>query len=213
MSNRTKWFSGACVAACLAAGGVVAGAGAGASGPQDPDESQPAAAEAAPVSSIQPDQADELAQLRRARSSDDALPPRWGQDLTGDGGDEEHFGANPALSRRTGPGVWLVPGDGFVCVANTTPDDGGMGLGCATPEDVDRGLLAPSDVDANGNGVVTGVVPDGVDRVTLVDRDGSTRTAAVDRNTYRAAIDAKIKEVRFTGADGGVRVLPMAWDG
>jgi hypothetical protein len=212
MSNRMKWFSGAGVAACLAAGGVVAGAGAGTSDPVRTAEPEALAADAAPVQSIEPEQAGEIGELRRSRTTDDALPPRWGATLTDDGSDESHWGANPALSRRTGPGVWIVPGDGYVCVANTAPDDGGMGLGCATPDDVDRGLLAPSDVDANGNGVVTGVVPDGVDRVTLVDRDGSTRSADVDRNTYRAAIDANLKEVRFTGADGGVRVLPMAWD-
>jgi hypothetical protein len=60
--------------------------------------------------------------------------------------------------------------------------------------------------------VLTGVVPDGVDRVTLVDRNGSTRQAEVDNNTYRAAIDADLKEVRFRGSDGAERVLPMAWD-
>jgi hypothetical protein len=210
MRNRNKWFSGVCVAASLAAGGVVAGAGADGAGPAP--EPEGLAADAAPVDSIQPEQSKEIGQLRRGRTSDDALPARWREALTDEGSDEEHWGANPALSRRTAPGVWIVPADGYVCVANSTPADGDLGLGCATPEDVDRGLLAPSDVDAQGTGVLTGVVPDGVHQVTLTDRDGSTRTADVDRNTYRVAIDANLKEVRFTGADGAERVLPMAWN-
>ncbi len=121
-----------------------------------------------------------------------------------------HWGANPGLSRRTAPGVWLVPGNDYVCLASTN-GDGDLGFSCATPEDVERGLLAPSDVDANGNGVLTGALPDGVAEVTLVNKDGASRTVPVDRNTYRAAIDGNLKEVRFTGADGGEHVLPMAW--
>jgi hypothetical protein len=210
MSNRAKWFGGLCVAACLGAGGVVAGAGADGNDAPAPTPEY-AAAGAAPVSAVEPDQAREIGELRRGRTADDALPSRWKDDLTDPSGEGGHWGANPSLARRTAPGVWIVPGDGYVCVANTTPGEGSLGFGCATPEDVDRGLLAPSDVDANGKGVLTGVVPDGVGNVTLVDRDGSTRQAAVDNNTYSVAIDAGLKEVRFTGSDGAERVLPMAW--
>jgi hypothetical protein len=107
--------------------------------------------------------------------------------------------------------VWVMPGDGHVCLANTTPGDGHLGFSCATPDDVEKGLLAPADIDEHGNGVVTGVVPDGVTEVTVVDVGGGTRTVSVERNTYRAAIDANTKEVQFTDADGGEHVVPMAW--
>lgn len=206
-SEVKKWLGGACAAACLAGGGAIAAGGAGAEDSSTVPESEMAGADAPQVQSVEPVQAREIGELRRGRTSDDALPSEWRDELAQAG----NWGANPSLSRRTAPGVWIVPGDGFVCVANATPHDGALGLGCATPEDVNRGLLAPSDVDADGNGVLTGVVPDGVDQVTLVDRDGSTRTADVSRNTYRAAIDASLKEVRFTGPDGVVRVLPMGW--
>jgi hypothetical protein len=211
MSNRAKWFGGVCAAACLAAGGVVAGAGAEDS-TAPPAQPETADASAAPVRSVEPEQAREIGELRRSRNSDDALPSQWRNMLADPSRSDDQWGANPSLSRRTAPGVWIVPGDGYVCVANATPGEGALGFGCATPEDVDRGLLAPSDVDANGNGVLTGVVPDGVGHVTVVNRDGSTRESAVDNNTYRVAIDADLKEVRFTGSDGAERVLPMAWD-
>ena len=208
MSKLKIMLGGACLAACLAGGGAIATAG---------DDVDPApvpevqAAQADPVATVPEEQADQIEQLDRPRNSDDALPTEWREQLTTGDESDDHWGANPSLARRTAPGTWIVPGDGYVCVANATPGEGALGFGCATPEDVDRGLLAPADVDANGNGVLTGVLPDGVDEVTLVNHDGSTRTVAVDRNTYRAAIDANLEEVRFTDASGEVHILPMSW--
>lgn len=206
MNQRKRWIGGLCVSACLAAGGIVTGAGAD-------DDVVPVptpeglSSDAPPVDSIEADQAEKIAQLRRSRTSDDAMPPYWREAVS----DGESWGANPSLSRRTAPNVWIVPGEDHVCLANVSANDGGLGLGCASPEDVERGLLAPSDVDANGNGVVNGVMPDGVGAVTLVNHDGSTRAVPVERNVYTAPVDANLKEIRFTTPEGGTRVLPMSW--
>jgi hypothetical protein len=208
MSKFKTMLGGACLAACLAGGAAIATAGDDVD-PASVPEAQ--AAQAEPVSAVPEEQAREIEQLDRPRNSDDALPKEWRDKLTADDQSDEHWGANPSLARRTAPGTWIVPGDGYVCVANATPGEGALGFGCATPDDVEKGLLAPADIDANGNGVLTGVLPDGVDEVTLVNHDGATRTVAVERNTYRAAIDASLKEVRFTDAGGGVRILPMSW--
>lgn len=205
MNDRKRWIGGLLVAACLT-GGVVAGAGADVEVVADATP-EALSADAPPVDSVDPEQAENIGQLRRARTADDALPPYWRETVA----EGENWGANPSLARRTGPSVWIVPGDDHVCIANVSSDDGGLGVGCASPEDVERGLLAPSDVDANGNGVVNGVLPDGVGEVTLVNHDGSTRAVPVERNTYRAAIDADLKELRFTTPEGGRRVLPMSW--
>lgn len=208
MSEKKILLTSACVLACLAGGGAIATAG---------DDTEPApvpeaqAADAAPVQEIQPEQAEELRPLRSDRTSEDVLPEVAREELTSGDNAGEHYGANPSLSRHTAPGVWIVPGDGYVCLASATPGENAIGFGCATPEDVARGLLAPSDVDANGNGVLTGVLPDGVAEVRVIDKDGSERSAPVDRNTYRAAIDANVKEVRFTDSDGGEHVLAMGW--
>ena len=208
MSNLKTMLGGACLLACLAGGGAIAAAGDDAD-PAPVPEAQ--AAQAEPVATVPEEQADQIEELDRPRTSDDAMPSEWREELTTGDGSDEHWGANPSLARRTAPGTWILPADGYVCVANATPGEGALGFGCATPDDVAKGLLAPSDVDANGNGVLTGVLPDGVDEVTLVDLDGATRTVAVDRNTYRVAIDANLKEVRFTDADRAVHVLPMSW--
>jgi hypothetical protein len=208
MTKMKTMLGAACLLACLATGGAIATAG------DDVDPApvpEAATATADPVTAVPEEQAEQIDQLDRPRSSDDALPAEWREELTSGSESDEHWGANPALSRRTAPGTWILPGDGYVCVANATPGEGALGFGCATPEDVEKGLLAPSDVDANGNGVLTGVLPDGVNEVTLIDHDGGTRTVAVERNTYRAAIDANLKEVRFTDAGGEVQILPMSW--
>jgi hypothetical protein len=209
MTQNRIVLAAASLLTCLAAAGTVAIAGASTSESAAALEAQ--AAEAEPVSTVPGDQAAMIGELRRGRISDDALPQQWAAELNQGDDAKRHWGANTSLSRRTAPGVWILPGNGYVCVVNAPPGQVAWSFGCATPEDVKHGLLAPSSVDENGNGVLTGVLPDGVTAVTLVDNDGSTRTVLVDRNTYRAAIDADLKEVRFTDAAGREHVLPMAW--
>ena len=210
MEQKKNWLAVGSVLTCVALGGAVS-ATSGEDPVPDPGP-EAAGAQAAPVGGIASEQSARIGEFRRSRSSDDALPKEWSDKITEGGDQARSFGANPSLSRRVGPGVWLLPGKGFVCVVNTTPSDGGLGLGCASPQDVDRGLLAPADLNADGEGILTGVVPDGVGSVTLIDRDRSRRSVEVARNTYRAPIDANIAEVRFTGPDGAERVLPMAWE-
>lgn len=212
MNDLSKWLAGSCVIASLTVGTVAGVSGAGAEGTARATGSEVEAAHAEPVPAVEPEQAESIEALRRDRTSDDALPLQWRGALTQGDAADERWGANPHLSRRTAPGVWIVPGDDYVCVANSSPGEGALGFGCAANDDVKRGLLAPSDVDQNGNGVLTGVLPDGVETVTLADRDGSERTVSVKHNTYRAAIGPDLKEVRFTGPDGTRHVLPMGWD-
>ena len=193
------------VAAVLATGAVVAAGSAGAG------ESQETEAGAPTVAAVSPEQAARVGELRRAARADDRLPDRWSQAIAGAARHGRSWGANPELARRSAPGVWIVPADGHICVVSNSPTDGSAGFGCASDADLARGRLAPTEVDANGTGVVTGIVPDGVASVELVDRDGSTRRAEVEHNTYRAAVDARLKEVRFADAEGVRHVLPMEW--
>jgi hypothetical protein len=200
-------LAGACAVACMAAAGTVTAMA-------DQGQQERSAVDSpdtSPTPSVQSGQARRLGELRRDRGADDALPGRWQRGLADNTSAGRRFGANVALSRRAAPGVWLVPGDGFVCVAYVSPADGTLGFSCVTPSQVDEGLLQPASLDKDGAGVVTGVMPDGVSSVTLVDRDGSSRHAAVDRNVYRAAVDADLQDVRWTDAGGVDHVRPMAW--
>ena len=197
-----------CVTALIATCGIAA---AGSAGAGESPETEAEAADAPTVESIAPEQAAKLGELRRAARADDPMPADWSKAVADAATNGRGWGANPKLARHTAPGVWLVPANGYVCMVSSSPADGSVGFGCASNEDVARGRLAPSDVDADGNGVVTGIVPDGVASVTLVDRDGLRRAAPVERNTYRAAIDADLMEVRFTDAAGASHILPMEW--
>jgi hypothetical protein len=207
MSTRFITRAGACAAVCLAA----AGAGAAGADPPPDEPSEMAAAHAPPVAAVQFAQSRRLAELRRSRDSGDAMPQEWDDALSDDSDGGRHWGANPGLSRRVAPGVWLIPGNGFVCVGHVSARDGSLGFGCATPAEIEEGLLQPAELDAGGSGVVTGVLPDGVDSVTLVDRDGATRDVRVARNIYRAAVDDQIAEVRWVDSAGIERSRPMAW--
>jgi hypothetical protein len=205
MTRSTKFFIALLLGACTVAIGTTAGAG------ENGTPTEMEAAEAPTVPTVEPEQAEEIAELDRPPRPDDEIPARWEHAIDETNAEGRGWGANPDLARHTAPGVWIMPGKGHVCIASNSPSDGTGGFGCASNEDVERGLLAPSEVDAEGNGVLTGIVPDGVPSVEIVNLDGSTRTAEVDHNTYRAAIDANLKEVRFTDADGGRHVLPMEW--
>jgi hypothetical protein len=200
--------------AVCAAGGVIA-AGAVTAGadqtPLPPSELGPPVREATPV--VEQPQARRFAELRRSLVADDQIPADYRRRLDEWGNGERRWGANIDLARRVGPGTWLVPGDDFVCVATIAPRDGAVVFSCATPQDVDQGLLQPSSVDADGAGVITGVMSDGVESVTLVDRDGSSREVEVERNVYRAAIDADIQAVRWVDRNGGEHERQMPWTG
>lgn len=207
--NRARW-SVLWIAMLVAVCAVVLAAGAGAGEPGDaPNEVYDAAAPT--VDRVEPEQAAEIAELRRPPRASDELPDRWTEELQESAEEGQSWGANADLARQTAPGVWILPGAGHVCMASSSPSDGSVGFGCASNADVERGRLAPSDVDANGNGVLTGIVPDGVASVEIVNLDGSTRSADVENNTYRVAIDGDLKEVRFTDAEGGRHTLPMEW--
>src|SRR5688572_4192542 len=114
-------------AACLAVTGAVTAVAE--ETPSEPAEFGPVGAE--PTEAVQWAQSRRLAELRRERTAEDDLPAHWRKRLDEERG-TSRWGANPSLARRVAPGVWLIPGDGFVCLANVTPRDGALGFGCAT---------------------------------------------------------------------------------
>jgi hypothetical protein len=200
------------LAVCAAGGAIAAGAvTAGADQtPLPPSELGPPVNEATPA--VEQPQARRFAELRRPRVEDDEIPADLKSRLDEWGDGAKRWGANIDLARRAAPGVWLVPGDDFVCVAVLSTSDRSVVFSCATPQDVDEGLMQPASLNEDGAGILTGVMSDGVESVTLVDVDGSSREVQVERNIYRAAIDADIKEVRWVDSGGVERVRSMAWE-
>jgi hypothetical protein len=163
------------------------------------------------VAAIPPNQAQQFGELRRAPRSDDALPASMKQTLAADPTVESRWGANIGLARRAGVKTWLIPGDGVVCAVVGSHIDGTFGLTCAAPDEISRGYLQHTEVDDGGNGVLTGVLPDGVDSVDIVLKDGSSETVKVQHNTYQTAIDDQVKTVEFVDPAGVKRSLPLEW--
>lgn len=101
--------------------------------------------------------------------------------------DGSRFGINARLARqvavRDGRGVWLLPGNGFVCIGLRGAHDTGMGQGCNTADAARAGALTA------GDGVnVFGIVPDGVRSVAVTDADtGLRHDEQVTDNVYELA--------------------------
>jgi hypothetical protein len=93
------------------------------------------------------------------------------------------FGLDPTaarlLTRIDGKRLWLVPGNGYACLALQEPD-GLITAGCATE------MVALRDgIQANDTEAIYGVLPDGIDRIEVTDdRDGYRHTEPVDHNAY-----------------------------
>jgi hypothetical protein len=62
----------------------------------------------------------------------------------------------------------------------------------------------------NGKGIVHGLVPDGVNEVTLVDSDHASVPALVRDNVYGARLAGYFRSLRFTGSAGKVELGPWS---
>lgn len=114
---------------------------------------------------------------------------------------------NPSLARSVGDSArtFLVPGREALCLWITDPTDGG-GMRCATTERVAAGQLV-GEMYGHGRSLRVGIVPDGVHKVTLSKRDGTTRQVPVVDNawtsTERGLTSATI------AVDGGSVIVPL----
>jgi hypothetical protein len=107
--------------------------------------------------------------------------------LLKDGQENSRFGLNAGLARqlavRDGHSIWLMPGNGFVCIGARGPGDTGMGASCNTDDAARAGALTTGD----GTNVF-GIVPDGVRSVTVTDADtGLRHDEPVTDNVYELA--------------------------
>lgn len=93
------------------------------------------------------------------------------------------FGLDPSaariLARIDGKRLWLVPGNGYACLA-LQERDGLITAGCATET-----VALRDGIQANDNEAIYGVLPDGVDQIEVTDdRDGYRHVEPVDHNAY-----------------------------
>jgi len=91
--------------------------------------------------------------------------------------------------------VFVVPGDRTTCLVI------GYGWTCVSTEGAVAGqLLSESFAARSGPEVITGLVPDGVGRVTFKLVGGTTETVAVHLNVYRAHLTRRARTMTFTSA-------------
>jgi hypothetical protein len=157
--------------------------------------------------------------FRRPRQPDDALPDSAARSLNGPAQSVTH-GENTDLSRRLhhpDRAVWLTVGADTVCyVARVTDGEpgGDTAGGCQPTAAAAQGLLQGYETGGArlaGKAIVTGILPDGIDRVTITYADTSTQTIPVIDNVY-AFTTTQAARISFTDAHGTTHTLPGAID-
>jgi hypothetical protein len=119
------------------------------------------------------------ARLRDAPDADErdnAALRRWASHSRTFGLDSD---AARVLARIDGKRLWLVPGNGYACLALQEPD-GLITAGCAT-----EAVALRDGIQANDNQAIYGVLPDGIGQIEVTDdRDGYRHVEPVDHNAY-----------------------------
>lgn len=169
------------------------------------DQSSPPGSEAVQVDATEPEAAAAMAALRGDRVDGDALPP----DVAEAFGRRAAFGMNPDLSRRlianTTHSVYAIPAAGHVCMALTV--GAGASVNCPRTTDLAAGRAAAGTVTLEEGAIaIYGLVPDGVDSVT-VDAGAARPTAiGVSNNAYFTVVPAgtDLRSVGYTGPGGAV---------
>lgn len=189
------------IAALLAVGAV----GAIAEG----DDSNPPSDGPTMVTAVEPDAAEAAGILAAERTTADAMPTEIAEDI----GARADFGMNPGLSRRAianaTSSLFLLPARGHVCAALTIGD--GAAAICPPTADLKAGSgAAGTAVLKTGDIAIYGVVPDGIDSVSVETGSSDSREVAVEDNAYYTVVAAgtELRAVRHAGPDGPVE-LPI----
>lgn len=157
------------------------------------------------IRAIAEEQAAAFGILRRPQSDTDLLPEdRWDRYRMGRIG---QLGLSLALARRARTplgNVWVIPGDGWICLSlanslDSSSLDGG-GMTASSTEHAIAGRLITWTGSPSGTGqMVCGLAPDTVNAIELLAADGSTTTAEVSENTYGVDLRAALATVRIAG--------------
>jgi hypothetical protein len=193
--------------ACATTGAFVARGDSGTATPVDhdsPARSQRSVVAAAPVGSRLPSSAatERIALLRRAQSANDGLGR-----FTPSGRAAQSFGVDTGQARlaRTPDSewkVWLVSDERVACVFYAQPGSPTAGGGCGPVAEAATRGMGFTHTGAGRDPVVTvvGVVPDGVDRATLVGGAAPQRVDVTD-NVFVTTADPDTTAYRFVDGD------------
>ncbi len=171
----------------------------------DRDESNPPGADQLQITAIESDARQSMAVLREKRSAGDALR----SDLAGRMDRRASFGLNPALSRlaikNATHSVYVIPARQHVCLALTDPV--GAGLICPPTDDVVKGNVGAATAGVEAGGVaIFGIVPDGVDAVSVQTGDSESIDVVTEANAYYTVTPSgtPLRSVSYVGPSGPV---------
>lgn len=169
------------------------------------DESNPPSDGPAQIVAIEPEAKEAMAVLDRPRTSGDALDAY----LAGKMDEHSDWGMNPHLSRlsigNATNSLYVIPANGHVCAALTVGE--GANLSCPPTGDIAAGNAAPATVTLETGGIaIYGLVPDGVDSVSVQTATSESTDVATEDNAYYTVVPAgtPLRNVRYVGPSGSV---------
>jgi hypothetical protein len=169
------------------------------------DDSNPPSDGSAQVTAIEPEAKEAMVVLDQPRTSGDALPAALAARM------DEHsdWGMNPGLSRlaigNTTNSLYVIPANGHVCASLTVGE--GANLTCPPTGDIAAGNAAPATVTLETGGIgIYGIVPDGIDSVSVQTGTSETTRIASESNAYYTVVPPGtfLRTVRYTGPSGPV---------
>ena len=157
------------------------------------------------VTTIEPEAEEAMAVLEASRTSSDAIPGVVAEPID----ENARFGVNPDLSRVSietlSNDVYLIPGNDHVCAALTVGD--GVNMSCPETEQIADGQSGPSTVVLAGGAIaIYGIVPDGVESVTVKTGVSDSDVVEADGNAYYTVVEegTVLRSVSYTGPSGTV---------
>jgi hypothetical protein len=119
------------------------------------------------------------------------------------------FGMNPDLSREAIDTIandhYVVPADDHICASLTIGS--GANVGCRPTDEVADGEVGASVVTLVGGSIgIYGIVPDGVDEVTVHTGTSASAAVEVEDNAYFTALPqgTVLRKLSYTGPSGVV---------
>lgn len=161
---------------------------------------------AAPATRVNPALAQHFAVLRAAANPPS---PATRQSLDPNGLLQQKYGVNFALARsvpsQVDGDVWVLPGNGSVCLAVKDPVDG-WGETCQPEANLSKGFLrlslGQSPGFPAGKSLMAGVLPDDASGITVTERNGTRRSTPTRVNLF-ASLVTDPSSVTVQSTDGG----------
>jgi hypothetical protein len=167
-------------------------------------ESSPAEG-VAQVTTIEAEAEAAMAVLESSRTSSDVVPSAVAEPID----ENARFGMNPDLSRvaveTLSHSLYVIPANGHVCAALTVGD--GANVSCPATETVADGESGPATVTLEGGAIaIYGIVPDGVESVTVETGVSASDVVETDDNAYYTVVEegTVLQTVSYDGPSGEV---------